>query len=218
MKILLVSDEESTYLWDHYRAGKLDGIDLIISSGDLKASYLSFLVTMGHAPVLYVHGNHDGGYAIEAPEGCDCIEDDVVVVKGLRIMGLGGSHMYSGGPHQYTEKQMRKRIRKLRRKLRRTEGVDIVVTHAPVAGIGDRDTPCHRGFECFADLIREYHPKYLIHGHIHMSYSSSFERIHRLENTVIINACGKYILEIPDPDPPYPPLRQFSLKRWLNGC
>ena len=78
MKLLLISDEEDKYLWEYYRPGNLDGVDLILSAGDLKASYLSFLVTMGHAPVLYVHGNHDAIYATKPPEGCDCIEDKVV--------------------------------------------------------------------------------------------------------------------------------------------
>ena len=62
MKLLLVSDEESPYFWDYYRPGRLDGIDLILAAGDLKAEYLSFLVTMGRAPVLYIHGNHDKTY------------------------------------------------------------------------------------------------------------------------------------------------------------
>ena len=34
-------------------------IDLVISCGDLKADYLSFIATMIAVPVLYVHGNHD---------------------------------------------------------------------------------------------------------------------------------------------------------------
>ena len=102
MKILLVSDEESSYLWDYYQPGRLDGIDLILSCGDLKAEYLSFLVTMGKAPLLYIHGNHDVDYVNRPPEGCDCIEDKLVEVKGLRILGLGGSKLYSHGPHQYT--------------------------------------------------------------------------------------------------------------------
>ena len=130
MKILLVSDEECLYLWDYYRPGRLDGIDLIISCGDLNAEYLSFLVTMGRAPVLYVHGNHDGGYERHPPEGCTCIEDQVVNVCGLRILGLGGSPWYSGGPHQYTEREMERRIRRLRFRLRRAGGVDMIVTHA----------------------------------------------------------------------------------------
>ena len=60
MKLLLISDEESCYLWDYYKPGRLDGIDLILSAGDLKPEYLEFLVTMGRAPLLYIHGNHDG--------------------------------------------------------------------------------------------------------------------------------------------------------------
>ena len=52
MKILLVADEESRYYWDYYQRGRLDDIDLIISCGDLKSEYLTFLVTMGKAPLL----------------------------------------------------------------------------------------------------------------------------------------------------------------------
>ena len=102
MKILLVSDEEDRFLWDYYTPGRLKGIDLILSAGDLKAEYLSFLVTMANRPLLYVHGNHDGGYAQRPPEGCQCIDGKLVTVGGLRILGLGGSALYNGGPHQYT--------------------------------------------------------------------------------------------------------------------
>ena len=70
MRILAISDEERAYYWDHYRPGRLDGIDLILSCGDLRAEYLSFLVTMANRPLLYVHGNHDGGYRTRPPEGC----------------------------------------------------------------------------------------------------------------------------------------------------
>ena len=91
MKILLISDEPDPMLWDYYRAGRLDGYDLILSAGDLDASYLSFLVTMGNVPLLYVHGNHDTSYEKRPPEGCECIEDRLYIYKGLRILGLGGS-------------------------------------------------------------------------------------------------------------------------------
>ena len=37
MKILLLADVESKYLWDYFEKEKLDGIDLIISCGDLAA-------------------------------------------------------------------------------------------------------------------------------------------------------------------------------------
>ena len=198
MKLLLLADEESPYLYDYYQPGRLKEYDLIISCGDLKANYLSFIVTMARAPVLYVHGNHDGNYSRKPPEGCDCIEDKIVVVNGLRILGLGGSAMYSGGPHQYTEEEMRKRIRRLWFQLRRHKGVDIVVTHAPASGLGDAEDYAHRGFDAFLDLLDKYKPKYMIHGHVHMRYGVDIPREQQYGETTIINACGKYVLELPD--------------------
>lgn len=198
MKILALSDEECPALWDYYMPGRLKGYDMIISCGDLKASYLSFIVTMANVPVLYVHGNHDGGYERNPPEGCDCIEDQLVVVNGLRILGLGGSYRYRPGPHQYTERQMRKRIWKLRWKLRRHKGVDIVVTHAPPRGVGDAEDIPHRGFEALLELIDKYHPKYLLHGHVHMSYGMDKTRVREYHGTQVINTCERYVLEIPE--------------------
>lgn len=198
MKILFVADEECKALYDYYTPGRLDGIDLIVSCGDLKADYLSFLVTVGHAPVFYVHGNHDTGYDRFPPEGCDCIDDKLVVYNGLRILGLGGCRRYHPGAYQYTEKEMRKRIRKLRFRLWRLGGVDIVVTHAPMEGFGDLPDPAHKGFAAFGELLDKYQPMYLIHGHVHNSYQHNAPREHTYGQTRIINAGERYVLEIPD--------------------
>jgi len=201
VKILILADEEEKKFWDYYRPGCFSGIDLILSAGDLKPDYLSFVVTMANRPVLYIHGNHDGVYAKRPPEGCDCIEDKLVTVKGLRILGLGGSRLYNGGPHQYSEKAMERRIRRLRRSIARAGGVDLVLTHSPAAGYGDEDNPAHRGFDAFIDLMNMYRPKYLIHGHVHKSYGHSLTRELQHGETQIINATGYYILELPDPPP-----------------
>lgn len=198
MKLLLVSDKESPYYWDYYQPGRLDEFDLIIACGDLSASYLTFLVTMGRAPLLYVHGNHDKTYDIRPPEGCLCIEDRLVTVNGLRILGLGGSPFYSGGPHQYTEREMARRIRRLWFRLRRAGGVDIVVTHSPVKGYGDGDDYAHRGFTCVLSLLDKYQPRYLIHGHVHANYGVNVPRVLHRGNTTIINAYERYILELPE--------------------
>ena len=196
MRLLLIADTESPYFWDYFSRSKMDGIDLILSCGDLKAEYLTFLVTMGHAPLLYVHGNHDGGYEQRPPEGCDCIDDKLVTVNGLRILGLGGCRKYSGGPHQYTEQQMQRRIWKQSLALWRAKGVDIVLTHAPVSGYGDQEDLAHRGFDCFQDLLDRWHPGYLVHGHVHMSYGHDVQRTLRYGDTTLINACGYYLLDI----------------------
>lgn len=196
MKILIVADEEDKYYWDYYQPGRLSGFDLILSAGDLKADYLSFLVTMANRPLLYVHGNHDGAYDRKPPEGCDCIDDKLVTVNGLRILGLGGARMYNGGPYQYTEKEMEKRIRRLRFKLRRAGGVDLVLAHSPAAGHGDCDDAAHRGFEAFLPLLEKYQPQYFIHGHVHKCYGHDLVRESVFGATKIINGTGRYIIEI----------------------
>ena len=202
MQILLLSDVESEYLWDHFEKEKLEGIDLILSCGDLKAEYLSFLATFSKVPVLYVRGNHDGHYAEVPPGGCDCIEDQIVSYKGVRIMGLGGSVRYRPNEqNMYTEKEMARRIRKRRFALWRSKGVDILLTHAPARGVGDAEDLAHRGFECFLSFMKKYHPTYLIHGHVHANYSRKFVRERAFEETRVINAYERYLITVPEPHP-----------------
>lgn len=196
MKILLLADEEEKSLWDYYRPGMFDGYDLILSAGDLKGDYLTFIETMSNKPLVYVHGNHDGRYDVKPPEGCICAEDKVVTVKGIRILGLGGSAAYNGGKHQYTERQMEKRIRFLSGRIRAAGGVDIVLTHAAPQGLGDDTDYAHRGFEAFLPLMEKYRPRFLVHGHVHLAYGRCVERLHSYSATTIINACGRYEIEI----------------------
>lgn len=196
MKILALADEPCAALWDYYSPGKLSGYDLIVSSGDLKGEYLSFLVTMARCPLLYVHGNHDGAYGTAPPEGCDCIDDKLFIYKGLRILGLGGSRRYSAGAHQYTEKQMQKRIRKLRKAIELAGGVDIVLAHAAPFGVGDAKDLPHQGFQAFLELIDRYHPQYVIHGHVHLNYGTNICRLTEYHGTQVINCCERYDLEV----------------------
>lgn len=198
MRILAVSDEECAALWDYYTPGKLDDIDLIISCGDLNAAYLSFLVTVAKCPVLYVAGNHDVRYQINPPEGCDPIDDHFVMFNGVRIIGLGGCRKYHPGPYQYTEWQMRHRIRKLRFRLWRHKGVDIVVTHAAPAGLGDAEDPAHWGFQALTDFLDKYRPAFLLHGHVHVTYGQNVPREIDYNGTRVINAFERYIIEIPE--------------------
>ena len=198
MKILAISDEECPALWDYYTPGRLDDYDLIISCGDLNAKYLSFLVTMAKCPVLYVHGNHDVNYDQVPPEGCDCIDDHIVEYNGIRILGLGGCRRYHPGPHQYSDSEMRRRILRLSWKLKRLGGVDIVVTHAPPAGLGDDEDPAHWGFDALVSFLDKYRPKFLVHGHVHTSYNHQIPRVIKYGDTKVLNACERYVFEIED--------------------
>ena len=189
MKILVLADHAEPKLWEHLDRRRLEGIGLVISCGDLPPAYLSFLTCFTHAPVLYVHGNHDGRYEKDPPEGCVCIDGEVYVHEGVRIAGLGGSMRYNpNAPHQYTEREMRRRIRRLTFRLRRFRGIDILVTHAPARGLNDMDDLAHRGFSCFLDLLEKYEPKFFVHGHIHQEYGASVPQKCSCGKTVVVNA------------------------------
>ena len=147
-------------------------------------------------PLLYVHGNHDDKYKRRPPEGCICIENRIYIHNGVRILGLGGSYRYKTGDNQYTEVQMARRIFKMRFKIKRNHGFDILVTHSPAYGFHDGEDQCHRGFDSFNHLIETYHPKYFVHGHVHMNYGRQFPRVDEIGETQVINAFERYILEV----------------------
>lgn len=194
MKILLVSDVESKYIWDYFDYKRFKDIDLIISCGDLKGEYLSFLVTMIKAPLFYVPGNHNSKYLTNPPEGCDSIDGKFINYKGIRIVGIGGCKGSANEPYTYTDGQMKSRVRKLVPKIIWNKGLDILVTHAAAYGIGDDDDPCHEGFKSFSYLLDTYSPSFFIHGHIHLNYGRK-QRILQYKDITVINAYGYYILD-----------------------
>ena len=162
-------------------------------------------------------GNHDGSYRTQGePGGCTCVDDEVYVWKGLRIMGLGGSIKYNMRPdsYQYTEKEMSGRVRKLRRKAHKAGGIDLLLTHSPAAGLNDNTDHAHKGFECFNALLDEFEPQWFVHGHVHLNYDAKLPRVCTRGKTMVINATERYVFEIPDPAPAAPP-RHFWGK-WLE--
>ncbi len=212
MRLLALSDEECPALWDYFTPEKLNGIDLIVACGDLCLEYLEFLVTLAHVPLFYVHGNHDGAFDTAPPGGAECLDDTVIVYKGLRIAGLGGSYRYRRGPWQFTEAEMKKRVRRLRQKIDRVGGLDVLVTHAPPHGYGDLSDLAHHGFTAFGELLDAYHPQLVLHGHIHLSYAPTMPREHQYGRTRIINAYERCTVDVavpPAAPPPSPERRRF---------
>lgn len=195
VKVLLVSDIEDNYIWDHFDYERFKDIEMVISCGDLKASYLEYIATMIKAPVFYVNGNHDVKYLEKPPSGCIPIDDKIIVYKNIRILGLGGSIDYNKGPFQYSQKEMQKRVAKLKLSIWKNRGFDVLVTHAPAKGIGDGKDHCHQGFEAFIDILNKYSPKYFFHGHQHLDYGKG-ERKMIYNTTIIINAFKYHIIEV----------------------
>ena len=196
MKILVVSDIESKYIWEHFDRERFRDIDLIISCGDLSARYLSFLVTMIPCPLLYVPGNHDKTYLQRPPEGCVNIDGRIVDYRGITIMGLGGCRSPHQAVHEYSDLDMWKKVRKLEPQIHRAHGIDLFVTHAPSLGLGDFEDQFHQGFEAFRYLDDIYHPAIHFYGHCHLVENPSDRRAVYLYNeTVMCNAFGYKIIE-----------------------
>ena len=196
MKILTISDEEYPGFYEYYSPGVFDEYDLILACGDLKKRYLEFIVTLAPCPVLYVRGNHDESFQTMPPGGCICIEDQIYVYNGIRIMGLGGCYKYREGTNFYTEKEMKKRFDRLKFQLWRHKGIDILLTHAPAYQLNDMEHLTHRGFQCFRDIMEKYRPKYFIHGHVHKNYGRNIPQRSSYQQTTVINACGYCVIEL----------------------
>ena len=182
VRVLAVADEESPALG----AARLRELapDLVLAAGDLRWGYLEFVADATNAPLVFVPGNHDPevarrehGLARLVGTGDPCpdprplggrnADGDVVEVAGLRVAGLGGCVRYRPGPHQYTQAEYRRRARRLLRRARRHGPVDVLLSHAPPLGLGDRDDPAHQGVAAFHDLISALRPTWHLHGHVH---------------------------------------------------
>lgn len=195
MKILIVSDKEVPNLQEGSGGEILQGVDMIISCGDLRSGYLNSISSRANAPLFYVAGNHDFHYYYERPKGTN-LDSRIVTFRDLRLAGFEGSIRYNHKTYQYTEYEMKKRVKRVARKLMFNPKIDIVVTHAPPFGIYENVDECHTGFQVYRWFIEKYQPAYFLHGHYHLDYGMNIEREHIIGNTRVINCVGYYVLEI----------------------
>lgn len=196
LRTLIVADEESKYIWDYFDRSKFRGIDLIISCGDLKPAYLSFLTTMIAAPLFYVHGNHDARMLDTPPEGCDNLEAKMQVIQGVRFIGFGGANSRSPKPFHYTERDVNHQITRRMQEISFHGGFDVLVSHAPARGLGDGDDQFHKGFSAYRTLLDLYKPAYHFHGHQHLNYGGAGRQSLSYGDTIIYNGFGYSILEL----------------------
>jgi hypothetical protein len=211
VRVLAVSDVVSEALWADPSLAR--GAELILACGDLPFEYLGFLMNTLDVPLVFVPGNHDpdisgyrtsrAGLTLRAglparppwPDGAISADGRIVDVAGLCIAGLGGSRRYSPGPNQYTDWQQarRGRLLALRARLRRHR-VQVLLTHAPPAGVGDGPDAPHQGFPIFNALVRQLSPGLLLHGHVDPDPTNWGD--HRLNGTIVRNVTGRHLFDI----------------------
>jgi hypothetical protein len=141
-----------------------------------------------------------GDDAQVGPCGCTNLDGRSVNFRGLLIAGLQGSRWYNGGPYQYSEEQMSRKMLLLRpqlllNRLRYGRALDILITHAPPAGIHDDVDMAHQGFKAFLNFMDDFAPRYLIHGHKHV-YTHGETTVTQYNRTTVINTYGFRRLEL----------------------
>jgi Icc-related predicted phosphoesterase len=212
MQVLTISDEIVPAIYSLNIKQRFQGVDFVLSCGDLPYYYVEFVVTMLGVPVFYVHGNHDtpevqsDGATVTEARGATCIEGRLVRHRGLSIAGLGGCLRYKpDGTNMYTDAEMMRRAwrlvpRMLFNNYRYGSYLDVLITHAPPLGIHNGPDYPHRGFRAFLWMMDRFRPRYLIHGHIHLSYGydSGTESVYGA--TTVINTAGHRMLEIAPAD------------------
>ena len=212
LQILAVSDAIDQRIHSSSLPERMPGVDLALSCGDLPGRYLEFIVDALNRPLYYVLGNHaeeiqrDRDGRPRGPQGCTDIGGKVVrdPRTGLILAGLPGSPKYNDSePEQYSELEMAYKIAKMTPRLlwnqqRYGRALDVLITHSPALGLGDREDEAHRGFRVIRTFLDRFRPAYHLHGHVHL-YDRSQSPVLRYGATTIINVYPYQALEISVP-------------------
>jgi uncharacterized protein len=202
MKLLTVSDVESSLIYSPHIKKRFHDVDLAISCGDLSYYYLEYIVSSLDIPLYYVRGNHakqiEHGHVgtRNSPWGAVNLHRKVVKDKksGLILAGIEGCLRYNEGKYQYTQFEMWLLVISLLpallyHKLRYGRFVDVFVTHAPPSGIHDDDDRAHQGIKAFLWFVKRFQPSYHLHGHVHIYWPGKISET-VLGKTKIYNTYG----------------------------
>ncbi|MEA5001302.1 MAG: metallophosphoesterase [Endomicrobiaceae bacterium] len=225
MKILAVSDKEDTKLQDFIlkKSAAFKDLDFIISCGDLAKNYLEFLVDSLQKEFFFVEGNHPLLNRYENKHYLDKLvtkvygKDEHFVLGGVNLhsrleiygdyilVGFEGSMKYNPGKFQFSEKEMTAVVKRVEKKIRIQNMLDfvlrrkkkkiIVVSHAPIAGIHDKEDLCHRGFKSFRRFLKKFKPLIWFHGHVHYEGQMN-DQISKIDDTLVVNVYGFHIVNI----------------------
>lgn len=200
VKILCVSDTVVSQMENaaHLRRRYSD-IDVLVSCGDMPASYLEYITSVLNIPLLYVRGNHDTGYDERPPGGIN-LHSRLFKYQGIAFYGLEGSLKYNRSPVQYSQMEMDFMVTQtaptlLVNRLRNGRALDILVTHAPARGIHDLEDLPHHGFNAFLRFMDWYKPRYMLHGHVH-TYDRRMVVETQYKETCVMNINPVTVLEI----------------------
>ena len=178
MRAIAIADDDG--MVGHLDAGP---VDLLISLGDLwDATIEKAYAKYRPGKTFAVRGNHDS----DAPFASFItgLHYTIEHHAGMTFGGFGGSWRYKPrGHHLYDQEEVIRLLRSFPR-------VDVFVAHNSPRGYHERDDEVHQGFEGFNDYILRAKPKYFIHGHQHLSATTS------IGPTTLIGVFGEAIIDL----------------------
>ncbi len=159
-----------------------------LGEGDDIVLFNEFLGTLPHKHKIVIAGNHEGTFEWHPKESrrlltnCIYLEDSEVSINGIRIYGSPWTPSF----HEMAFCLPKGRFIREKWDLI-PAGIDVLVTHGPPAGHGDRKLGnlLDEGQGCFDLLaaVQRIRPKYHVFGHIHRGYGLTWG-----EHTTYINA------------------------------
>lgn len=180
MTITFISDTHGL----HDQLKLPDTTDMIIHAGDLSGmgriyeikKFLAWYASLPHRYKIFIGGNHD--FLLEQnpttfrallEEYPDLIylENEEVVIEGIKIWGSPISPFF----HNWAFNRYRgSKIRKYWEMI--PTDTDILVTHGPPKGIGDRVIRGGEEVGCadLLEVVQKIKPRYHVFGHIHEDY------------------------------------------------
>jgi len=184
MRVLALADEPVRS--DPARLVADNRPDVVVTLGDLEPEWLAPVASAG-VPVLGVHGNHDGAGQLGAL-GIRDVHLARAELGGVTFTGFEGCVLYGrGGPHQRTQEEAAKLLRHL-------PGADVLLAHAPPAGVNDEPGDrAHVGFTALRDWVERHEPRILLHGH---TTPDPRTRVARLGPTEVVWVRGARLIEL----------------------
>ncbi len=177
MEITLMSDTHAL----HGQLDIPDG-DLFIFAGDMTncraardvEDFNRFLGRLPHKHKIVIGGNHDHRLARDLEKAkamlseCIYLQDEQVVIKGIKIYGSPWQPLFNDRACDAFALQRGKALREKWDLI--PDGVDILVTHTPPAGILDLDGPVGHGCFDLTESLCRVKPRYHVFGHVHSSH------------------------------------------------
>lgn len=207
-KIVIISDTHN----QHERLSIPEG-DILLHAGDLSVlgkyekveKFLHWMEWLPHTHKIFIAGNHDllfednptlARQLLDDVVGVTYLQDSSVTVEGLKIWGSPWTPRFYDWAFNVDAAMLHRKWENI------PEDTDIIMTHGPANGIGDRAPRNngigfeHTGCPDLKRKIIEINPTLHVFGHIHEDYgiydsegkNCIFER--PKEGTLFVNACS----------------------------